>query len=126
RALSESVGVTIRLEANGTDTLLTSQAELALYRITQEAISNAVRHSGAGHVLVEIENGPDSVCVTVRDDGRGFAVEQVMGSGQQGLGLFGMQERAAYVGGRVEIRSRPGRGTTVRAEVPVAHAAVPR
>lgn len=122
RSLSESVGVTIRLDADEPEGEMTSQAELALYRITQEALSNAVRHSGATNVLVRIAHRQQWVTVTVQDDGKGFAVDQVLSSGQQGLGLFGMQERAAYVGGRVAIQSRPGWGTTIRAEVPVAGA----
>jgi len=120
RSLSETAGAAIRLDANAAERELTSQAELALYRITQEALSNAVRHSGAEHVLVRIAHGEHWVTVTVQDDGKGFVVDRVLSSGQQGLGLFGMQERAAYVGGRVAIQSRPGRGTTIRAEVPVA------
>jgi len=56
---------------------------------------------------------------TIRDDGMGFDVPAVLASKERGLGLFGMQERMALVGGRLQIHSRPGAGTLVRAEAPV-------
>jgi signal transduction histidine kinase len=120
RAISEAGGIPVRVEAEPVEKMLTAQAELALYRIAQEAISNAVRHSGAEHIQLRIAGSAGVVAVTVTDDGRGFDVEEVLEGEARGLGLFGMQERAAYVGGRVSIQSRPGRGTEVRAEVPVA------
>jgi two-component system, NarL family, sensor histidine kinase UhpB len=118
RGLAESVGVTIRVEAEPLEGLLTRQAELALYRITQEAISNAIRHASPSRVTVRIERQPRAVTLTVEDDGEGFAVDEMSSSEDRGLGLFGMQERAAYVGGQVVIRSEPGRGTEVRAVIP--------
>ena len=66
---------------------------------------------------VEIRRRDGRVVLTVRDDGRGFQLEEARGGERPGLGLFGMEERAAYLGGRVEIRSRPGRGTVVRATI---------
>jgi two-component system, NarL family, sensor histidine kinase UhpB len=119
RALSESVGVPIRLEAAPTEDLLSHQAELALYRIAQEAISNAVRHAEAERVFVRIQREEGVVALTVKDDGRGFTVEEAINE-ELGLGLFGMTERAGYVGGQVTIRSAPGSGTEVRAVIPVA------
>jgi two-component system sensor histidine kinase UhpB len=120
RHLTESVGIAIRVDADPLEEVLTPEAELALYRIVQEALSNVVRHAGATHASVRVSRAPGAVAVEVDDDGRGFDVAGVMAGERKGLGLFGMQERAAYLGGRVEIRSRPGAGTRVRAEVPVA------
>ncbi|HEX2187848.1 MAG TPA: ATP-binding protein [Longimicrobiaceae bacterium] len=120
RHLAESVGLDIGVEADPLDEALTREAELALYRIVQEALSNVVRHAGAGRAEVRISRDPREVVVEVRDDGRGFDVAAVMAGERKGLGLFGMQERAAYLGGRVEVESRPGGGTRVRAVVPVA------
>jgi two-component system, NarL family, sensor histidine kinase UhpB len=123
RGLGESVGAAIRLEADPVEDLLPPQAELALYRIAQEALSNAIRHSGAREIRVRVERRERSVSLSVSDDGRGFRPREVMEArGGAGLGLFGMQERAAYVGGRVEIRSRPGAGTRVVITVPTADA----
>ncbi|MEX2570458.1 MAG: sensor histidine kinase [Gemmatimonadota bacterium] len=120
RGLSESVGVAIRVEADPIEEMLTHQAELALYRIAQEALSNAVRHGEPEGVVVRIKREPRAVVLTVTDDGAGFSMEEVRDSDERGLGLFGMQERAGYVGGNVRIRSEPGKGTEVRAAIPMA------
>jgi signal transduction histidine kinase len=101
------------------ESALSRDAELALYRIAQEALSNAVRHSGASEVRLAIGRAGDEVRLTVTDDGTGFDPEALGEARERGLGLFGMHERAAYVGGAVVVRSRPGAGTTVRARVPV-------
>ncbi len=124
RSLSESVGINIRVEADAIEDMLSHSAELALYRIAQEAISNAVRHAEPGKVVVRIQRNPDSVALTVTDDGRGFVVEQKSTSDDSGLGLFGMQERAAYFGGHVYVTSTPGSGTRVQAVIPASDASV--
>lgn len=121
RGLEESVGLTIRMEVEPLDGVLNPQMELALYRIAQEALSNAVRHSGAGEVELRLRRLGDEVEVVVADRGTGFDVARAMEDDGGGLGLFGMQERAAYVGGQVHIRSSPGAGTTVRAVIPVPY-----
>jgi two-component system sensor histidine kinase UhpB len=121
RWLNEATGLAVDASADpAVEGILAPEAELAVYRIVQEALSNVVRHSGATHVdvAVALENG--AVTVTVTDNGRGFSPATVMSEEGGGLGLFGMQERAAYLGGRVEVTSTPGAGTTMRAEIPVA------
>ena len=126
RSLSEATGLAIESFADpGVDGLLPPEAELAVYRITQEALSNVVRHSGARRVAVQIAREPGMVVVTVDDDGHGFSPREVMSEDGGGLGLFGMQERAGYLGGRVEVTSRPGAGTRVRAEIPAPGGARP-
>ncbi|HUH13165.1 MAG TPA: ATP-binding protein, partial [Longimicrobiales bacterium] len=85
----------------------------------QEALSNVARHSGAVHAEVLVRRVNGRVEVVVRDDGQGFAVPDIMQDRERGLGLFGMEERAAYVGGRVQIVSSPGGGTRVEVEIPV-------
>lgn len=90
-------------------------AELALYRIVQEALTNVLRHSDSSHTLVRLEVLSHGVTVYVEDDGCGFdpgAVEL------KGLGLVGMAERARNAGGDFEIESRSGEGTRVRAFIP--------
>ncbi len=119
RGVAETVAAEIRIDAEPVGELLTPQAELALYRIAQEALSNAARHAAAHRIDLRIHLAAPWVEVRIRDDGRGFSPEEVMAGDGAGLGLFGMRERAAYVGGRVEILSRPGRGTEVRAMIPV-------
>jgi two-component system sensor histidine kinase UhpB len=117
RTISEAAGIPVRVEADAVEGLLGPEAELALYRIAQEAVSNAVRHAGARSVQVRIEPTERSVVLTVSDDGRGFDVEEMRVGERPGLGLFGMEERAAYLGGQVEIASEPGGGTVVRATI---------
>jgi two-component system, NarL family, sensor histidine kinase UhpB len=113
----------LRVEVNGAriNGLLSAEAELALYRLLQEALSNVVKHAHAEHATVRIEPGVGSVVATVTDNGSGFLLEDALA--RRGLGLFGMHERASYAGGRVHIDSKPGRGTTVRIEFPVRETA---
>lgn len=101
--------------AEGDFSELGDDAQLVVYRVAQEALSNAARHSGAGRVevrLARLDGG--GVELAVADDGRGFAFDESEG----GLGIAGMRERALLIGGELTIESRPGRGTTVRLRVP--------
>jgi two-component system, NarL family, sensor histidine kinase UhpB len=93
---------------------LGDDVQLVIYRVAQEALSNASRHSGAGRVAVRLSRSARGVELEVADDGRGFAFAQAEG----GLGIAGMRERALLVGGELTIESRPGHGTTVRLSVP--------
>jgi two-component system sensor histidine kinase UhpB len=102
-------------EAGGDFSDLGDDAQLVVYRVAQEALSNAARHSGADRVAVELRRREDGgVELKVADDGRGFAFDESEG----GLGIAGMRERALLVGGELTIESRPGRGTSVRLVVP--------
>ena len=89
-----------------------------MYRVVQEALTNVAKHAGAHDVHVELRRRPDEVIAAVADDGQGFDVEDMMRSRERGLGLFGMQERLALVGGQLVIDSSPGHGTRVHARVP--------
>ena len=89
-------------------------AEVALYRVAQEALHNALRHAGATGVRVALSKAGRRVVLEVSDDGRGFVPE----APSRGLGLASMRERASSVGGALTIRSGP-RGTLVRMTVPV-------
>jgi signal transduction histidine kinase len=92
-------------------------AELALYRIVQEALRNALRHSGASEVTVRLLADADQVTLEVEDNGRGYDAQSP--EFRPGLGLASMQERARLLGGRVTLDSRPGEGTRVSATLPV-------
>ncbi len=94
--------------------------EIALYRIVQEAVTNAVRHARATHISVVLERRDGSVVALVEDDGVGFDLDQVPQRDEH-LGLFSMRERAEMLGGSLVIESAPGKGTTVVVEVPYAH-----
>jgi two-component system sensor histidine kinase UhpB len=122
-----SVGVVFRADGfeDGAGRL-PSQIELVLYRVVQEALTNAAKHATAHQVRVDLSRTPDEVLASVEDDGAGFDVEEMMRSRERGLGLFGMQERLALVGGQLVIDSSPGSGTRIHARVPLrARAAFP-
>jgi two-component system sensor histidine kinase UhpB len=103
------------LSVEGEFSDLPDDAQLVVYRVAQEALSNASRHAGAHRVEAALGRREDGgVELTVADDGRGFAFEE----SQRGLGLGGMRERALLIGGELTIESRPGAGTTVRLTVP--------
>jgi signal transduction histidine kinase len=90
--------------------------EAALYRIAQEALHNALRHSGAAEVRMSVFAGTRQVTLEIGDDGKGFVPELAAG----GLGLVSMTERAAAAGASLDITSAPGQGTNVRVTLPVA------
>jgi len=118
RSVGEAAGIAADIDADAVSGLMPPDAELSLYRIFQESLSNVVRHSGASHVDIRLKRRGDTIALSVQDDGRGFDMKRALGD-PSGLGLFGMQERAAFMGGTVEVRSDRGRGTTVLVSVPV-------
>jgi signal transduction histidine kinase len=120
-------GIDIHLEVVGLDERLPAPVETACFRLVQEAVTNVARHSGARRVDVEISGRGDAVFVVVRDDGKGFDVGAARERGEAGasLGLLSMEERVTLAGGRFEIESEPGRGTTVRARLPASRAGGP-
>ncbi|MFL6227182.1 MAG: CheR family methyltransferase [Pyrinomonadaceae bacterium] len=97
------------------------QTETCLYRITQEALNNIYKYAQAARVNVVLERRDGSAVLVIEDDGVGFDLNEAMaGGGGRGLGLVGMRERAALLGGSLEIETAPGKGTTIYARVPVA------
>jgi PAS domain S-box-containing protein len=95
--------------------------ETHLYRITLEALTNVRRHALATHVSVVLERRPDHLLAIIEDDGLGFHPEAMRkaASAEHRLGLFGMQERAALMGGTLQIESSPGQGTSIFVRVPL-------
>ena len=91
---------------------------LAAYRITQEALRNVARHAGTGEAVVTLAVHDGWMRLSVADHGHGFSRAN-HGSGKPGLGLIAMQERAALAGGRFEVDSQPGHGTTVSVALPL-------
>ena len=106
---------------------LTAEVESHLYRVVQEALHNVTKHAKATHVSVMVERRDDHVIVIVEDNGRGFDVDAQSNDkrAERGMGLIGMQERAALVGGVVQIESARGKGTTLFVQMPV-HPAIHR
>ena len=122
RNIADATGMAMDLRLEDIGHRLAPEVELALYRVIQEALSNVARHSGADTFRLQLGVAADYVFADVADNGRGFDVAQAMSSAG-GLGLFGMQERAGYVGGSVEIDSEPGAGTRVHVLVPIYESA---
>ena len=91
--------------------------ESEFLRVGQEAIHNVKKHAGARRLNVQLEYGPAEIALVVRDDGRGFSPEDGFESPPGHYGIIGMRERAAAVGGSLEVTSEPGIGTTVRLQV---------
>ncbi len=89
---------------------------LCVFRVAQEALGNAVKHSDAGHIWVDLTGGPSSVALTITDDGKGFDVHDPPNAG---LGLISMRERVESVGGVLEIHATPASGTRLSVTVPI-------
>lgn len=107
-----------RVDASGVPAEAPLATKIALYRILSEALSNARRHGGGAGVSVRVSTAPDGFLVAeVGDTGPGFDPRRAGGEGH--LGLAGMRERAELLGGRFELRSAPGAGTTVRVALPL-------
>ncbi len=106
----------------GTPRRLPEGVELALFRVAQEALTNAQRHSGATQVHLSLSYAPDGVSLTVADDGRGFIVaDDLRRYALTGhYGLMGIRERLTNIGGTVRVISAPGKGTRVHAQLPSA------
>jgi signal transduction histidine kinase len=115
RGLEVDVSVDLSYEQGRASERHTVELETALYRIVQEALTNAVRHGGARRASIEIEEDERNIRITVRDDGEGFDT----GVKAAGFGLVGMHERAELLQGNLDVESVPGKGTTVSAVLPV-------
>jgi signal transduction histidine kinase len=102
-------------------TVIDPDIALCLFRVAQEALGNAVKHSDARHISIELTGAPSSLALTITDDGKGFDVESVPNGG---LGLVSMRERVESVGGLLEIHASPGSGTRLRVTVPTQTAEV--
>jgi signal transduction histidine kinase len=107
-----SSGLESRFNIFGAYRPLPPDMEREILRVAQEAIHNVKKHAGAKHLFVQLEYGPGEIALEVRDDGQGFAVGEPQAPGH--YGLTGMRERAAAIGGTLEVTSDQGGGTTVR------------
>jgi two-component system, NarL family, sensor histidine kinase UhpB len=113
--LERQGGIEAGFDAHGDFSALPPEVQLVVYRVAQESLSNAARHSGADTVKVRLLREGGRVELTVDDDGSGFTFDEAA----RGLGITGMRERALLVGGDVEVESRPNVGTRVTLRVPV-------
>jgi signal transduction histidine kinase len=118
RRLTAGADIQAQVEVNGTFRPLSSLVEGNLLRIGQEAINNAVQHSQAQHILINLKFDARRVLLSVRDNGRGFKQDGVPGKAGH-FGLTGMRERAEQIGGNLTIHSGNGSGTEVVVDVPI-------
>jgi PAS domain S-box-containing protein len=118
--VEEYSAVSTHLKVRGTPCRLSEEAELVIFRVTQEALRNMWKHAGATNVEVLVEFAENKTKVTVIDDGKGFEPPKNMSdlASLGKLGLAGMQERAQLIGGTIEVQSQLDKGTSVSIEVP--------
>jgi signal transduction histidine kinase len=120
-AQAERSGLDIEIRGDAASDGLPPELEIAAFRVVQEAVTNVIRHAQAGRVKVDVSRADGSLLVAVQDDGRGYDVRATLDAGAgRALGLLGMQERVGMLGGEVHFESMPGRGSAVRARIPVA------
>jgi signal transduction histidine kinase len=114
--LAEARQLTVHLEIAGVPAALELDAALCLYRVTQEALHNVVKHSGVSRATVALRSEPDGIVLRVIDNGVGFDPERV--HQRDTLGLISMRERARMVRAHLLVSSKPGAGTTVEVHLP--------
>jgi PAS domain S-box-containing protein len=119
RTVAESTGLKVRLRSDPLAEKLDAESKLALFRIAQESLNNAVKHAGASQVRITVTKAPGGIVLRVADNGKSFPTAATGAGRQLRLGLPGMQERARLVSGAFAIRRRRGKGTAVRVVVPL-------
>ena len=118
REVAEQHKVTVDFAADGVPRNVPQDVTLSLFRILQESLNNAIKHSGAQHFEVRLRGVSDEIELTVRDSGMGFDAPAALSG--QGLGLISMRERASLVKGTISITSKPMAGTEITLRVPIA------
>ncbi len=115
--LDVRLDVDLDFDAGRQPTRLLGQIEDTVYRLVQEALNNAARHSGTDQASVEVAESGEDILVRVEDEGRGFTTADVT----EGFGLLGMRERVELAGGSLVVTSVPGEGTSITATLPARH-----
>lgn len=114
REVSRRSGIKVTVEAKNVPDALPDETSTCVYRLVQEALQNVVRHSGAKSAVITVRDDDGSLFLSVEDDGHGFEPQRT-----KGMGMLGMEERVRQLGGRFEIQSTPGKGTSLRVTLPV-------
>jgi signal transduction histidine kinase len=119
KELTKRTGIHVRFTAVAEVEQLSSTRRTVLYRVAQSALANVAQHAKASRVRVSIRKFRDAIRMDVQDNGTGFEVERVLfAKRHQRLGLLGMRERVEMVGGSFSVESAPGKGTTIRSQIP--------
>jgi signal transduction histidine kinase len=117
---SRRSGIACQFSESGVQQHLPDSVKTCVYRMVQEALHNCEKHAAAAHIQVSLRQEPGWLTLEVADDGRGFALDaKGMPSQGSGLGIVGMRERAAMVGGKLSIKSSLGNGTRLAASIPL-------
>ena len=120
KGFAKRTHIPIRFTAFAGVEQLNSTKRTVLFRVAQEALTNVAKHAHARRVKVSLQKLPGAVRMEVSDDGKSFHAERVLfANANKRLGLLGMRERVEMVGGSFSVESAPGRGTTVRAQIPL-------
>ena len=114
REVSRRSEIEVAVDSEGVPEDLPDEYKIYIYRLVQEALNNAVRHSGAHNAKVVVERLEKSIVVRISDDGRGFEPART-----RGMGILGMEERVKRLGGTLRVESQTGKGTAVTAELPI-------
>jgi len=114
REVSRRSQMEVAVESQNVSDDLPDEYKICVYRLVQEALSNAVRHSQARNARVRVAGGANGIAVEVSDDGRGFDPQHT-----RGLGILGMEERVKRLGGSLTVKSAPGQGAVLKAELPL-------
>ena len=121
RDTARALQIPVEFQSCGPITRLPPQVELALYRVAQEALNNIARHANASYAEVTLEFAPDTVTLTIQDNGQGFEVPEspaeLAPNGH--FGLLGVQERIEAIGAQLKIESAPGAGTCLMVILPL-------
>lgn len=119
REVSRRSGIKVTVKADNVPDALPDEMRTCIFRVVQEALHNVSRHSGAKSAVVTVQQEDGSLFLSVEDDGSGFDADKT-----RGLGMLGMDERVRQLGGHFDIRSLPGKGTELRARLPIPVAAI--
>lgn len=118
REVSRQTGLRVDVAASGVSDDLPEEFKTCIYRVVQEALHNVTRHAGAGSVRVVVQQEPRRLLLSIQDDGHGFDVRR-----SRGLGLLGMEERVAHLGGTLQLVSEQGSGALISVVLPLAPSA---
>jgi signal transduction histidine kinase len=124
--IAEHAGIRVEIETRGSIRPLPEVVEDTLLRISQEAITNTVKHSGASSVKIDLDFSDQNIVLEIKDNGNGFTPGNCAGPNEGHFGILGMAERAKRVDGQISIASQPGQGTVVRVELPITPTHLPK
>jgi signal transduction histidine kinase len=111
-------GIKTHFSSTVNDVGIPARLATAFFRIFQESLTNVARHAQAHEIIATLEQRNDKLVLQIKDDGKGFDAKEI--ENKKTLGLLGMKERTMMMGGKYEINSRPGKGTTVTVSVSLA------